>query len=752
MKHNTANRLALAIMILIGHAACTAAAPRDALDGAVAVWHFKGPDDAAGANSALKSQGPVELGRTCDDAAKTASVARGGDGYTADCAGGFLVAGQGADGELNLTFAAVSLYARLQNRAGDWRSCGIVSKHGGHDRLTYNLFGNGGNLGFELGTDRGLFRVDLPAQTIGAKQWHDVVVRYDGKTLELFVDGVLVAGRPAAGKLRAGNREPLVLAGYSVDGQLRGPFQGRLDTVALWKHALGDEQIVALCGGAAEVERRREARRPAPCAGLPKPVADYRRVVKTTDVETYSRAARAYRKWSIENDPFRPLYHFTGVESWINDPNGPIYHDGKYHLFYQFDPQVPDAHGGWRRSKRCWGHAVSDDLVHWADWPVAVWPDTQHDRGGVYSGNTFVHEGKIHGLYTGNVRGHGETYGMLAWSDDGGVTFKKTMVMHNSQRPNAQSPVHWDAQVWKEGDVWCQLIGGAIEGRKQGAAWLWKSKDLKNWTLQKNIAPSIRHGRGYWELPYLVPLDGRHVLMVGAGNPYWIGSYDAKTMEFTPQTPARAVDTGDYYSFNPHMVDDKGPNGTQRRLMHGWATIRRPPKVERVPYWESAHSIPRVISIRDNRLWQEPIPELRCLRHDGQKISKLALAPDKPVQLPALRGDAMEIVASFSRGSAKRCGLIVRADGQGVGTKVWADAGKNFGIEGRANTHFLKQDDSVDLHVFVDRGILEVYCNGVAVTHKCYAPSDRIEVFAFSEGGDATLTGLEAWKMKSMWQ
>ena len=58
----------------------------------------------------------------------------------------------------------------------------------------------------------------------------------------------------------------------------------------------------------------------------------------------------------------------------------------------------------------------------------------------------------------------------------------------------------------------------------------------KHWTLQKNIAPSIQHG-GYWELPYLVPLDGRHVLMVGAGNPYWVGRYDPKTMEFTPGTP-----------------------------------------------------------------------------------------------------------------------------------------------------------------------------------------------------------------------
>jgi sucrose-6-phosphate hydrolase SacC (GH32 family) len=275
---------------------------------------------------------------------------------------------------------------------------------------------------------------------------------------------------------------------------------------------------------------------------------------------------------------------------------------------------------------------------------------------------------------------------------------------------------------------------------------------LHNWQLARNIAPLIEHG-DYWELPYLVPLDGRHVLMVGRpDNPYWIGRYDSKAMEFTPATPRRSVDTGDYYSFNPHMVDDKGPNGAARRIMHGWAMVGRPPAIDGVPYWEQAHSIPRVISIRHDRLWQEPIPELQRLRHDPTQVAKQDLPAGVPVHLASVRGDALELLASFDRKSAQRCGLIVRADGHGKGTMVWADAGDSFGIESRANTHFLKAGEPVELRVFVDRGVLEVYCNGVAVTHKCFAAADRIEVFAFSEGGEAKLTALEAWKMKSMWE
>jgi hypothetical protein len=353
MKRCTAIRFSVVTMALLGQVShLAAAASLDAFDDAVAVWHFKDLTDAAGANSALNAVGAVEVGVPCGDAAGTASLARGGDGYVADCTGGHFLAGQGIEGELNPGGDTLTLYARLQDPAGVWSPCGIVSKHGGHDRLTYNLYGNNGQLGFELGTDQGLFRVEVPAQSIGAKDWHDVIVRYDGKTLELFADGVVVCSRHATGKLRTGNREPLVLAGYSMNGQPRGPFKGRLDTVAIWTRALDDAEVIALSGGEAEVARRWEAYQAAQYTGLPKPVADYRRVVKSTDVQVYSRAALAYRKWSMKNDPYRPLYHFTGVESWINDPNGPIYHEGKYHLFYQFDPQVPDGGGGWRRSLR----------------------------------------------------------------------------------------------------------------------------------------------------------------------------------------------------------------------------------------------------------------------------------------------------------------------------------------------------------------------------------------------------------------
>jgi len=693
------------------------------------------------------------------------AVTRGGDGFVAECNGGFLVAGQGADGKLNLTSSALSLYARLQNPTADWGGCGIVSKHGGHDRLTYNLYGNDGTLGFELGTEKGLFRVDVPAVSIGATDWHDVIVRYDGKTLQMFVDGICVADQAAAGSLRAGNTEPLVLAGYSVGGQLRGPFKGRLDTIALWKRALSEAEIVALSGGEAEVKRRREARQAAQYASLPVAVAGFRRVVKSTDVSIYSRAALALRRWMVENDPHRPLYHFTGPESWINDPNGPIYHQRKYHLFYQFAPMLPDAHGGWRRSPMCWGHAVSTDLVHWVDWPVALWPDTPYDRAGVYSGNTVIGpQGFPCALYTGNVAGHGETYGMLARSTDGWITWQKTMVMDNTQRPNADSPVHWDGQAWREGDRWCQLVGGTTGGSsRQGAAWLWTSADLKHWRLQKNIAPSIKLG-DYWELPYLISLGGRHVLLAGSGNPCWVGTYDAQSMLFTPDDPRPAsIDNGTYYSFNLNMVDDKGPGGSRRQLMHGWVTGPESP-TKTTPYWQGAHSIPRVLSLHGRHVLQQPIPEIEALRGRHRRFGGVTVEPSRADYLPESRGDAMEMIAVFDRGAstAARFGLKLRmsADGKEA-VRVWYDPNTDqFGMDGAVTqkasawagvTRDASASRPVAVRVFLDRSILEVYCGGAALTTRTFPPPDALGMDLFAEGGSARLTSLDIWRMQSMW-
>ncbi len=482
------------------------------------------------------------------------------------------------------------------------------------------------------------------------------------------------------------------------------------------------------------------------------PVDAYRSVVKSADTTNYSKAARQLRRWMVANDPHYPVYHFTSPVGWFNDPH-PIYYRGKYHVFYNAD-FFPTKRRPF--DNICWGHVVSDDLVHWVDWPVAIWPDTQYDRRGVYSGNMFVdNKGNLCGLYTGNVGGHGETYGMLVRSMDGGLSFQKKMVMDNRQRPNANSPVHWDGYLWKEGDTWCQLIGGSTGGKTaQGAAWLWKSSDLIHWELQTNIAPAIRLGK-FWELPYLIKLDRKHVLMVGLGNPYWIGSYNKKTMVFTPdESKPRYIDAGNYYAFNPNMIDDKGPGGGKRRILHAWVTGPRTP-TKAVPSWQGASAIPRVLRLAGNRIWQDPIPEIQALRGKHYSFSDRK----RKDLFRDIKSDSLELKATFAPGSAKRFGIKLRVSPDGREfTRVYFDtASRTFGVDGQAlkkgrQQSYLKPEEDVTMHIFLDRSIVEVYVNGSAQTARTFPAPEALGLDIFSEGGEATLESLDIWEMKSMWE
>jgi len=770
--HNPLCSSIATILMICGASAAEVESPfRDA----VAAWHMADLKDSAGKESRLTPGGKVTLGVELKEAERAASIARGGDGRVARCDAGWLSAGQGTGGELNLTGSAMTMGIRLRDPSGQWNTS-LFSKFGSHDRLVYNLFtvelGSGMVLGFELGVAGrpGMVQVKVPVGRIGPDKWHDVVVRYDGKKLELFVDGTLHDAVAISGQLRGGNTEPCLIGAHPVNQKALRPFRGMIDHAALWGRALKDEEIASLCG-VKTLEKKAAVRktpvvRPDPSVdrNVAEPVRRFREVVRSTDVATFSKAALALRRYMIENDPHRPVYHFTGPESWINDPNGVIYHQGKYHLFYQFDPIVEG-----RRSKRCWGHAVSDDLVHWVDWPVAIWPDSPHDRGGVYSGNmTIDDEGNPAALYTGNVAGHRETYGMLARSTDGFRTWQKKMVMDNKQRPNPQSPVHWDAQVWKEGDTWQQLIGGTTGGNgAQGCAWLWTSPDLENWTLQKHIAPSIKLGR-YWELPYLLPFGEKHALLVGHGNPYWVGVYDKEKKIFTPDyAQPKSMDPGTYYSFNPHMTDDKGPGGSTRRLMHGWVTGAASP-TKTVPYWQSAHSIPRVLTVRGEYLVQTPVLEIEVLRGKHVAAGRRTIEPDKGGYVPDVRGDALEIVAAFdpARSKAARFGLKVRMSPDGKQfARIWYDpAAEQFGVDGNVakktstfggitskRSEETRLRDPVTLRVFIDRSILEVYCGGNAITNRMFLDSKCVGVDLFAEGGPAQLVSLDAWQMKSMW-
>ena len=718
----------------------------------MAVWHLVDTSNTAGADSHLTVHGTVQLGVELMGLEQEASLRRGGDGKVARCEAGALDAGLGSRGELNLRGRAMSLLIRLREPAGKWNTS-LLSKYGtGHDSLSYNLFtvdlGGGMILGFELGLAGrpGMVQVKTTIAEIGAKDWHDVIVRWGGGKLELFVDGVLRDSQEAVGELRT-NDEPCIVGGHSTQGKIRRPFAGLIDHAALWNRAVSDGEILFLSGGQDEVEaRRREAvarREQARAEAL---------TTSRTKAEEYLGRASAVRKLLLEQDPHRPRYHFTAPQGWMNDPNGPLYWKakGEYHLFYQHRPPFSDVIH--------WGHALSKDLVHWQDLPIAIFPDTPQDRGGVYSGNTVIDDGGVPtAIYTGNVRGHAEAYAMKAVSTDGLRTWTQQAVI--DQPPYPGTPVNWDSQIWKDGSLWWLLSGGCYEGG--GAAVLWSSSDLTKWTYRQRIYTPRKYG-GFWELPYLLDFGRKHVLIIGVWPVrYWVGTYDRQQLIFAPdREEAEILDYSTvYYSPNPHMVDDKGPGGTPRRIMHGWILGGTPTKS--VPYWEGLHAIPRVLTLERDQLLQTPIPELTMLRGRHVQVAGRTIDPAACLPLQEVRGDTLEIVAEFDLedASAKRLGLHLRMaeNGEERTTVFFDTASREFGCRTRVDgkervdqgpSGLAVDAKSVRLHVFLDRSVLETYVNGRAVTARMYPAPGSLAAALFAEGGSARLRALEAWELK----
>jgi hypothetical protein len=241
------------VTLVFGGDAAGSAPGDEVFKTALVVWHMDGLKDLAGRNE-LRVVGAVSLGVRLEGKELRESLESGNDGLVARLEGGYLDAGQGTGGMLNLTGSALTVSVRLRSPLGAWGKP-LFSKHGGHDRLVYNLFSFDSAIGFELGTrdTPGMTQVVSPLDRIGPQDWHAVICRYDGTRLEMFVDGVLMSEAFPAGPLREGNTEPCLIGAESIGGGINSAWKGLIDHVALWDRALSDVEIERLSGGPARI-------------------------------------------------------------------------------------------------------------------------------------------------------------------------------------------------------------------------------------------------------------------------------------------------------------------------------------------------------------------------------------------------------------------------------------------------------------------------------------------------------------------
>lgn len=303
------------------------------------------------------------------------------------------------------------------------------------------------------------------------------------------------------------------------------------------------------------------------------------------------------------DEQYRPQVHYTPASNWTNDPNGLVYVDGVYHLFYQYNPAGPD----W--GNLSWGHATSTDLMHWQEQPVALTPD---DLGMIFSGSAVCDVNNTAGFGAGAIVAMYTSAGefqqqSIAYSTDGGKTFTKydqNPVIANNSMPDFRDPkVFWHDET-----------GQWIVALAKGWAYeieFWGSPDLKNWHhLSTFSTPEYaRCNKGQWECPDLLRMkvNGREkwVLLVstnpggpagGSGTFYFTGEFDGTTFTADSRTDYPLwLDSGaDNYA---GVTWSNAPGG--RHLLIGWMNNWNYCGNSPVSPWRSANTLPRELGLAE---------------------------------------------------------------------------------------------------------------------------------------------------------
>ena len=464
----------------------------------------------------------------------------------------------------------------------------------------------------------------------------------------------------------------------------------------------------------------------------------------------------------LANDPLRPQYHLLPARNWMNDPNGPIYFRGRYHMFHQYNPRSAI----WGNMN--WAHATSPDLIHWQHQGIAISPSPDGpDRDGVFSGSAVLDNGKPTVIYTAvappaapsdatlrdGTHTWRETQCLAVAQDDALRTWKKLPEPIIAAPPAGLAVTGFrDPALWRESDKWMLILGSGTLARG-GAVLLYSSPNLRHWTYLHPLVEGSPSGRNaanpvdagdMWECPDFFPLGNKHVLLISTmGKVRWkVGTY--ADQRFTPEKEG-VVDWGSYYAAKT-MLDRTG-----NRILWGWIPETRPDPELIAAGWAGVMALPRTLSLSpQNELQTAVSPAARVLRGNHANID--------PSLNPAMRIKALDTLAIHNLAAELELELLPKADAftlrlQSHDGQVFA--GIEYSVE--TGTRQLRVNDikaplagsagsPVRLHMFLDGSVLEVFANDTtALTARLYrnpAPLLRITL-----EGNAEINSLHTWQM-----
>ena len=422
---------------------------------------------------------------------------------------------------------------------------------------------------------------------------------------------------------------------------------------------------------------------------------------------------------SGRTEQYRPQIHFTPAKNWMNDPNGMVYIDGTYHLFYQYNPQGND----W--GNMSWGHATSTDLIHWQEQPVAL---TRDELGDVFSGSAVIDKQNTAGfganamvaLYTSASSVQQQS---IAYSTDGGKTFTRysgNPVIRNNDDNLRDPKVCWHEATQK----WVMpLAKGWLRGIE-----LYGSTDLKNWSHLSTFVTDLP-GRPslQWECPDLIQFGNKWVLLVsvnpggpilGSGTMYFVGDFDGKEFK---------ADALEYPLWLDYGMDNYAgvtwSNTGDRKLMIGWMNNWQYAGSVPCSPWRSAMTLPRELKLTEYNgkplLCCPVIPEIDKIAGQWQK-NEAALDVKDAYQLRLTLNLDKNSTITLSNNADEKYVIDINAAARTLTTHRTAASGKtsfngSFSIPSM-QAPLNVSGNAVTLDLFVDQSSVELLTNDGAMS------------------------------------
>ena len=496
-------------------------------------------------------------------------------------------------------------------------------------KLTFRYFANGIQRSRAVSTEK-----------LSRHQWEHIFIQLNTKNgeIDVSIDNKVVAQTTAGPSLTPWTKDKVKI----YFGQFNSPsstftdkeyFSGSIDEVKIYVGKTAEEDVAGLSG-------------------------EFQPLSSVTFNTDFS---------SIQEDPNRPIYHPIPDYGWTNEPNGLIYYEGEYHMFYQKNDVFMGI------AQQNWGHMKSDDLVIWEDLNSVLWPEeNSYDNFGTWAGSSSINDdGDPVIMYTG-VDGTKATMA-IATSYDGMETFEK--YENNPVVSAAPDDVNMDFRdpfIWKENGFWHMIVGSGIAGQG-GNVVHYATNDLYNWenSYQGVLFQGNRNdGQGeFWEVPIMHKFpNGKYLLLVQktpdkfspARTFYWIGNFTGS--EFIPayQEPRNFEIINGFLS--PTVTKDE--NGVTSAI--GIIPDEVDPALQEEGGWAHLFSLPQEWTLSAaNKLEIKPHPELMGYRQKSTDFNLVEIIPGTKDNLNGASGRHLEIEAKINTGNSSKVGFVIGASGDG---------------------------------------------------------------------------------------